>query len=209
MLTDVEIRVLGCLMEKEMATPDYYPLSLNSLVNACNQKSNRLPVVSYNEDEVIQALNSLLDKQLVLQSAAGRVVKYEQRFSYNNGLSIKDAAIICSLFVRGSQTAGELRGHTARLAEFENLDEVKKVLSRLIEMDMLTLLAREPGRKEARYAHLFAENTAEQENPPEKRQVTIHNKDKSFALLQQEVAALKEELQALKFEFSEFKKQFE
>ncbi len=209
MFTDVEIRVLGCLMEKEMATPDYYPLSLNSLINACNQKSNRLPVVSYNEDEVTQALNSLLDKQLVLQSAAGRVVKYEQRFSYNNGLSVQDAALMCSLFVRGPQTAGELRGHTARLAEFENLVEIKKVLAGLIEMDMLTLLAREPGRKEARYAHLFADNSSGQENPPEKRKAMSHDKDESFTLLQHEVAALKEELRDLQLEFSEFKKQFE
>jgi len=196
-------------MEKERATPDYYPLSMNSLVNACNQKSNRFPVVSYTEDEVTRALDSLSGKQFILQSAAGRVVKYAQRFSYHEGLSIQETALICVLFVRGPQTAGELRGRTARLAEFESLDDVKMVLSQLIQREMITLLAKEPGRKEARYCHLLAEKDLEAEPDRASEQMVIQNENDELALMREELFELKQTVQDLRNEFAEFKQQFE
>jgi len=197
-------------MEKERATPDNYPLSMNSLINACNQKSNRCPVVSYTEDEVAKALDLLSSKQFILQSAAGRVIKYAQRFSYHEGISIKETALICVLFVRGPQTAGELRGRTVRLAEFENLDDVKTTLSQLMDREMVTLLAKEPGRKEARYCHLLAEEAPETEEPKsEAEQMVIQNDNNELALMRAELLAMKQTLNDLQNEFTEFKRQFE
>lgn len=208
-LNSIEIRVLGCLMEKERATPDYYPLSMNGLVNACNQKSNRFPVVSYTEDEVAEALDSLSGKQLILQSAAGRVVKYDQRFSYHEGLSVQEAGLMCVLFVRGAQTAGELRGRTARLAEFESLDEVKMVLSQLAQLEMVTLLSKEPGRKEARYCHLLAEEGLELEPNIASEQIVVQSENDELAIMKGELSELKQKLRDLQSEFAEFKQQFE
>ena len=208
-LTNVELRVLGCLLEKEMATPDNYPLSLNSLINACNQKSNRQPVVTYNDDEVLTALESLSSQQFVLQSTTGRVLKYEQRFSYQEGLSNQEAGLLCLLFVRGPQTAGELRSRSTRLAEFASLEEVKTVLEQLVKMEMISLLAKEPGRKEARYNHLWADDkVAEDENEiPPPNNITPQKME--LITLQTELTELKEELANLRDEFNDFKHQFD
>ncbi len=154
LLTDDEIRVLGCLMEKEMATPDYYPLTLNGLTNGCNQKSNRNPIVSYDEETVSYALNGLKERKLVRQSDLGRVAKYEQIFTREQQLVAREQAILCILFVRGPQTIGEIRSRTERLYRFSSLDEVQETITNLEDMKLVTKLPRQPGRKESRYAHL-------------------------------------------------------
>jgi len=210
-LNEIEIRVLGSLIEKEKATPEYYPLSLNALTNACNQKSNRDPVVSFDETTVIQALDSLKEKQFVWRSDASRVTKYSQNFVKIKNLIDKESALLCLLFLRGPQTLGELRGRSDRLYKFNNLEEVEEVLESLSDMEMTIKLPKQPGRKEARYAHLLAgpPNTVEssQEHEPcAASQVTGGNR---IANLEQEITLIREELNELREEFSEFKKQFE
>ena len=213
MLNEIEIRVLGCLMEKEKATPEYYPLSLNALTNACNQKSNRSPVVSYDETTVIQALDTLKEKKFVWRSDASRVAKYSQNFAKSQNLIDKEAALICLLFLRGPQTLGELRGRSDRLYKFENLDEVQETLDSLIDMELVTKLAKMPGRKEARYAHLLAgEPVSEEESPSQLKAAETESpmagKDR-ISSLEQELALLREELNTVKQDLQEFKKQFE
>src|SRR5947208_8964485 len=133
-LDPVELRVLGALMEKEIATPDYYPLSLNALVNACNQKSNREPVVSYDEEIVETALAGLRKQGLCMRvSGDSRVPKHEQRFTERDNLGRREAAVLCVLMLRGPQTVGELRGRTERLYTFEDLEGVESTLNRLAE----------------------------------------------------------------------------
>src|SRR3990172_6499008 len=156
-LTDTEIRVLGCLVEKEMATPDYYPLSLNALLNGCNQKSNRDPVVSYDEETVMKTLDSLKGKGLVWQSDLSRVPKYAHSFLKTRNLVNKETAALCILFLRGPQTAGEIREHTERLYRFNSIEEVKEILQNLEDMGYVKLLPRQHGRKEPRYIHLLSD----------------------------------------------------
>ncbi|WDT81786.1 MAG: YceH family protein [Candidatus Manganitrophus sp.] len=155
-LTDAEVRVLGCLIEKEMATPDYYPLSLNALQNACNQTSNRDPVVSYDEKTVAEALEALKTKRLVTQDQLGRVPKYSELFLKSANLVQREAAVLCVLMLRGAQTVGEIRGRTGRLHSFASLEEAQKTLQTLEEWGYVALLPRQPGRKESRYAHLLS-----------------------------------------------------
>src|SRR5271154_378531 len=159
-LTDIEIRTLGSLIEKDITTPDYYPLSLNALVNACNQKNNRDPVMTLDEDSVSQALSTLQEKRLAgpTSGADSRVTKYEHRnqevFNFTRG----ESAILCVLFLRGAQTPGELRSRTERMHRFEDLTEVQSTLQRLMQRDppLVKVLPRQPGTKEARYKHLLA-----------------------------------------------------
>src|SRR5579859_402125 len=159
-LTEVEARVLGSLIEKETTTPDYYPLSLNALVNACNQKNNREPVMNLGEDAVRDALNGLQSQRLAgpARGADSRVTKYEHRaqevFNFTRG----ETAILCVLLLRGPQTPGELRGRTERMFRFEHLDDVQAALQRLMERDpaLVKMLPRQPGTKESRYAHLLS-----------------------------------------------------
>ena len=207
LLTDDEVRVLGCLMEKEMATPDYYPLTLNALANACNQKSNREPVVSYDEATVIYALNGLRERKLIRQSNLSRVAKYEQIFSQELKLVTSEQAIICILFVRGPQTLGEIRNRTERLYAFPNLDEVQKAITNLEDMQLVAKLPRQPGRKECRYAHLLSGEP--QETPVEtilrpKTTITIDRTEE----LQKQIDELHQEMQNLQKEFAAFKSQF-
>src|SRR3954466_10917547 len=157
-LDAVEARVLGCLLEKEIATPEYYPLSLNALVNACNQKSNREPVVSYDEDTVEVALEGLRTKGLSLRSTGrdSRVPKYAQRFTEKYNFGRREAAVLCVLLLRGPQTTGELRGRSERLYTFDDLEAVESTLHRLAEMGFTKQLPRQPGTKEPRWAHLRA-----------------------------------------------------
>ena len=209
-LNEVEVRVLGCLMEKEMATPDYYPLSLNALINACNQKSNRQPVVAYDEATVEQAIGSLSEKKFVWRSDAGRVFKYSESFVKNNNLLTKEAALLCLLCVRGPQTIGELRGRTDRLYKFDDLAEVEYSLANLTEMGLVTKLPRQPGRKESRFAHLLAGDVQEEVAMPQAVQDHAVQPDQDrLAQLEQEVVTLREELQALAQEFANFKTQFD
>src|SRR5215471_4286717 len=157
-LDAAEVRVLGALMEKEVATPEYYPLSLNALVNACNQKSNREPVVSYDEDAVEVALEGLRNKGLSMRITGrdSRVPKHEQRFTEKYNLGRREAAILCVLMLRGPQTPGELRGRTDRLYTFDDLEGVESTLNKLVEMGFVKQLPRQVGYKEQRWAQLLA-----------------------------------------------------
>ena len=154
-LNEIEIRILGSLIEKALSTPDYYPLSLNALTNACNQKSSRDPVVSYDESTVEAAAASLDQKDLVNQSNVGRVRKYEERFSQQYNFVPRESAALCVLLLRGPQTAGQIRNRTSRLCNFENLEEVLKTLENLEEWGLVRRLARLPGHKESRLTHLL------------------------------------------------------
>jgi uncharacterized protein YceH (UPF0502 family) len=209
-LTGTEVRVLGCLIEKEMATPDYYPLSLNALQNACNQTSNRDPVVSYDEKAVAEAIEGLKTKRLVTQDHLGRVPKYSELFLKSANLVQREAAVLCVLMLRGPQTVGEIRGRTERLHPFGTLEEVQKTLQTLEEWGYVTLLPRQPGRKESRYAHLLS-------GPPENREEsrsesvpqTAPMENEAVAKLEAEVKSLREELEELKRTLQDFKAQFQ
>src|ERR1700676_1907254 len=159
-LSDVEARVLGCLIEKELTTPEYYPLSLNALVHACNQKSNRDPFMSLDEDAVKQALRTLNQKELAgpADNLESRVSKYEHRLQEAFNFTRHEIAILCELLVRGPQTPGELRSRADRMHKFEDLGIVQTTLRRLMEREpsLVKMLARQPGTKEARYAHLLS-----------------------------------------------------
>ena len=158
-LTQVEARVLGALIEKEVTTPEYYPLSLNALVNACNQKNNREPVMALDEDEVRQALHGLEDERLAGPVRGdGRVTKYEHHLQEVFNFTRAETALVCVLLLRGPQTPGELRGRTERLYRFDELSDVLNVLQKLAarEPSLVKLLPRQPGTKEARYAHLLS-----------------------------------------------------
>jgi uncharacterized protein YceH (UPF0502 family) len=210
-LNEVEVRVLGSLMEKSMTTPEYYPLSLNALTNACNQKSNRDPVVSFDETTVVRALDSLRDKQLVVLSASSRVPKYAEIFSGNRKLVSRESALIMALLLRGPQTVGELRGRTERAYKFEDMAEVEATLDELDESGYVTKLPRMPGRKESRYAHLLAGNVQiEKEAPrPEPAAIVVRAENERIAALEEEVERLRQEFETLQTKFTKFKKEFE
>jgi uncharacterized protein YceH (UPF0502 family) len=159
-LTPAEARVLGALIEKDIATPDYYPLSLNALINACNQKSNREPVMELDEAAVRDAIEGLRRHRLAgpTGSTESRVTKYEHRLQEVFNLTRGETAVFCVLLLRGAQTPGELRGRAERLHRFETLEDVQSTLQRLIQRDppIVKVLPRQPGTKEARYAHLLS-----------------------------------------------------
>src|SRR5690242_11863623 len=154
-LTDIEARVLGSLIEKDITTPDYYPLSLNALVNACNQKNNRDPVMTLDEGSVRDALSSLQEKRLAgpASGADSRVTKYEHRLQEVFNFDRRETAVICVLLLRGPQTPGELRGRSDRMYHFETLDDVESTLKRLMDRQLVVVLPRQPGTKESRYMH--------------------------------------------------------
>ena len=215
LLNDVETRVLGSLVEKETTTPDYYPLSLNALVNACNQKSNRHPVMNLEEDAVRQALDSLNAKGLA--GAAGgadsRVTKYEHRLQEAFNFSRPEIAVLCVLLLRGPQTPGELRGRTERLHRFNNLEEVQSAVQHLMKREppLVKVLPRQPGTKEARYAHLLSGDVEawEPEAAPESPVSFISPDSERLARLENEVASLRQEIADLKQQLADFRKQFE
>lgn len=164
-LTSTEARVIGCLIEKQITTPDQYPLSLNALVNACNQKSNREPVLDLDERTIQQTVDDLARKHFVVERSGfgSRVPKYQHRFCNTEygplKLDPQELAIVCELLLRGPQTPGELRSRASRMAPFSDVSEVEAALTRLSERDdgpFVVRLAREPGRRESRYAHLFS-----------------------------------------------------
>jgi uncharacterized protein len=214
-LNPVEVRALGCLIEKELTTPEYYPLSLNALTNACNQKSNRDPVMSLEETEVVRALDSLRFKQLAVVSAeGGRVTKYRHALMEKFRLDPGELAVICELLVRGPQTVGELRTRGERMHPFADLAAVEEVLRELMERTppLLARLPRQPGRKENRYAHLFAgepEVAAADEATPEPARLRVMAENERLAQLEEEVAGLREEVAALRRLVAEFRAQFE
>jgi uncharacterized protein len=202
-LDAAETRVLGALLEKEIATPDYYPLSLNALVNACNQKSNRDPVVSYDEDTVETALAGLREKGLALRitGSDSRVPKHAQRFTEKFNLGRREAAVMCVLMVRGPQTVGELRGRTERLYTFDDLEAVESTLHRLDEVGFVNKLPRQAGFKEPRYAQLLAGDVEASEEPAAAPERGAPERDR-IAVLEAAVADLRRE-------FEEFRKRFE
>jgi uncharacterized protein YceH (UPF0502 family) len=209
-LDDTEVRVLGCLIEKELATPEYYPLSLNALVNACNQKTNRDPVVAYDEQTAQAALDGLIQKGLVWKSVAGRVPKYEERFTAARNLVPRESAVLCELFLRGPQTAGELRGRTARMVHFADLEEVHATLDHLEAEGYVRLLPRMPGHKESRYVHLLCPEPEEAaETPPAAVQSRPQDPDERLEKIETQLAELRRDLDHLKEMFQTFKKQFE
>jgi uncharacterized protein YceH (UPF0502 family) len=215
-LDDAEVRVLGALMEKEVATPEYYPLSLNALVNACNQKSNREPVVSYDEDTVETALGGLRAKGLAARISGHdmRVPKHAHRLPEVINLGRREAAVLCVLMLRGPQTAGELRGRTERLYQFDDLEAVDACLTRLMEWQPEPLVARLPrqvGYKEVRYAHLLSGEPPATAPAPAAAQTpgVRETRDEPVARLQASMDRLEAEVADLKRQFAEFKKQFE
>jgi len=213
-LSDVEVRVLGSLIEKDITTPDYYPLSLNALVNACNQKNNREPVMALNENSVRQALSSLQEKRMAgpAGGADSRVTKYEHRLQEVFNFDRRETAVICVLLLRGAQTPGELRGRTDRMYRFEALDDVQATLQKLMDRQppLVRVLPRQPGTKESRYVHLFAGDTfpALTLETANSRVRTESSDEQRIATLEAEIATLKRDLDELKRQVAEFTEQF-
>ena len=202
-LDAAETRVLGALLEKEITTPDYYPLSTNALVNACNQKSNREPVVSYDDDTVEDALQRLRTKGLAMRiSGDGRVPKHEQRFTEKFNLGRREAALLCVLMLRGPQTPGELRGRSERLYTFDDLEAVEATLSRLAEMEFVKKLPRRTGFKEQRWAQLLAGDVEEAEEAPAPAAERVSGDRDRIVKLEADLAALRQE-------FDQFCRNFE
>ena len=215
LLNEFEARVLGSLIEKDITTPDYYPLSLNSLVNACNQKSSREPVMNLDEDAVRLALHNLGNKRLAgpTSSADSRVTKYEHRLQEAFNFNRAETAVLCVLLLRGAQTPGELRGRTERLHRFEELDEVQSTLQRLMQREppLVKMLRRQPGTKEARYMHLFSGDveTWEPADEPRPGASTVSADSERIMRLEDEISTLKKDIADLKEQFAGFRKQFE
>ena len=214
-LNEVEARVLGALLEKEITTPEYYPLSLNALVNACNQKSNRDPVMNLQNDAVHAALRVLQDNTLVrsVSAADTRVTKYEHRLQDAFNFDRREAAIMCELLLRGPQTPGELRSRAERMHHFDELGEVQSTLQRLMNREpaLVKVLPRQPGTKESRYAHLLSGDvdthiTATMSESP--APAIVRNKDQ-IAQLESELAELRADVADLKQQFAIFRKQFD
>jgi uncharacterized protein len=220
-LTPIETRVLGCLIEKDITTPDYYPLSLNALVNACNQKNNRDPVMTLDEAAVREALASLQEKRMAgpASGADSRVTKYEHRLQEVFNFDRREIALLCVLLLRGPQTPGEIRSRTDRMYHFDALEDVTSTLDRLSQREppLVRVLPRQPGTKESRYMHLFSGEPPEQ---PDLAQATVArapspalldsgpNPDRITAL-EEEVSHLRAELADVQQQLAAFRKQFE
>lgn len=204
--------MLGALTEKDITTPDYYPLSLNALVNACNQKNNRDPVMSVDEDAVRQGLSSLQEKRLAgpAGGADSRVTKYEHRLQEVFNFDRREIAILCVLLLRGPQTPGELRGRADRMYHFETLEDVQSTLQRLMDREppLVAALARQPGTKESRYMHLFSGEPSEAMLRPDVRTVPEELDSSRIAALENELSSLRSEISELRREFETFKQQF-
>ena len=236
-LTPIEARVLGALVEKDITTPDYYPLSLNALVNACNQKNNRDPVMTLDEDAVRDALTSLQSQRLAgpASGADSRVTKYEHRLQEVYNFTRGEIAVLCVLLLRGPQTPGELRGRTERMHRFEDLDQVQAALQHLMHREpaLAAVLPRQPGTKESRYAHLMSGDSdyADHESVPQSLPRDTRGVRPSVGLtwasetpataspdsdlrdriahLEQEVAELKSRIEDLTRELADFRRQFQ
>jgi len=216
-LNDIEVRIIGCLIEKEITTPDHYPLSLNSLTNACNQKSNRNPVVSYEKMSVVRGLDSLQEKGLSekIYKLDSRVPKYQHSFTKKTDLSQREVAVLSVLMLYGPQTTGELRGRSNRMCQFDGLNEVEEVLHGLMdkEQPMLIKLSRQIGRKECRYMHLLSGKPEikdfENPIPQEVATLQVRAENERIEKLEDKLAALRREFDDLKQDFSDLKSQFE
>ena len=221
LLTEIETRVLGALIEKDITTPDYYPLSLNALVNACNQKNNRDPVMTLDESAVRDALATLQEKRMAgpATGADSRVTKFEHRLQEVFNFDRREIAILCVLLLRGPQTPGELRSRTDRMYHFEALEDVISTLDRLAHREpaLAAILPRQPGTKESRYTHLFSgappmsdagENVSVARAPSPATAGANSTADR-LAMLEEEVARLREELAEVQQQLATFRKQFE
>ncbi|MDV6252387.1 YceH family protein [Vibrio sp. EA2] len=203
-LTAIEARVIGCLIEKEVTTPDLYPLSLNALTNACNQKSNREPVMSLSESDVLDAVDALIERRLVSDESAfnSRVSKYQHRFCNTEfgdlKLTEQEKGIVCCMLLRGAQTPGEIRTRTNRLTTFHDVKEVENVLEYLASEEkgpLVVKLPREAGKRESRYMHLFC---GEVDVSAIESAAAVSPSSDRVSQLEQEVSMLREELDALK-----------
>ena len=211
-LTTTEARVLGCLVEKDLATPEYYPLTVNALVNACNQKSNRDPVMTLGEGEVQAALDSLRAQQLAHRSAEGvRAAKFCHNLEGPLKLEPAEMAVLAELLLRGPQTLGELRSRADRMVRFADLAAVEETVGGLMDRDqpLLARLPRQPGRKEHRYVQLLTGLPAEEPEPAAESAPEVVGGAGRLAELEQEVAALREELTSLRQEFAAFRAEFD
>ncbi len=215
LLTEIETRVLGALVEKDITTPDYYPLSLNALVNACNQKNNRDPVMTLDEESVRVALSTLQEKRLAgpASGADSRVTKFEHRLQEVYNFDRREIAVLCVLLLRGPQTPGELRSRTDRMYHFEGLDDVISTLDRLAQREppLARILLRQPGTKESRYTHLFSgePSAAEMERTVQPTIVSSNSTSDRIAALEEEVARVRTELAEMQQQLATFRKQFE
>lgn len=216
LLAPVEVRILGALLEKDITTPEYYPLTLNALLNACNQKTNRDPVVTYEEEAVSLALETSKNKGFVITITGGsnRVPKYAHRIGERLNLGRREVAILCELMLRGAQTPGELRSHASRLYEFEDLEEVEIVVRGLMDLQpdpLAAQLARQPGSREIRYAHLLSGQPLP-DVPADAPVLVVPPPQGSWsdrtALLEAEIGALRGEIDQLREEFARFRRQF-
>lgn len=211
-LTEIEVRILGSLVEKETTTPDTYPLSLNALVNACNQSSNRDPVMELGENAIRWAINNLRQHSLVraIRRSDSRVMKYQHLMTESLNLDAPALAVLCVLMLRGPQTAGEVKGRTGRLAEFASLADVDVALGALVTRELVTELPRQPGQKEVRYAHLLSglpavsPATAHGDTPL----IAATEDTGRIAALEATVDDLRRELADLRARFDEFARQF-
>jgi uncharacterized protein len=214
-LSDIEARVLGSLIEKELTTPEYYPLSLNALVHACNQKSNRDPFMNLDEDAVKQAMRTLNQKELAgpADNMESRVTKYEHRLQEAYNFTRHEIAILCELLLRGPQTPGELRNRADRMHKFEDLGIVQTTLRRLMEREpsLVKVLPKQPGTKEARYAHLLSGDVSAFEPAPKEEVSTGSSLPASDRItrLEIDITSLQKEIADLKQQFAAFRKQFE
>jgi uncharacterized protein YceH (UPF0502 family) len=215
-LTEIETRVLGSLIEKDITTPDYYPLSLNALVSACNQKNNRDPVMTLDENAVRDALSTLQEKRMAgpASGADSRVTKFEHRLQEVFNFDRREIAIICVLLLRGPQTPGELRGRTDRMYHFDALEDVVSTLDRLAQREppLVAVLPRQPGTKESRYMHLLSGEAPEATDvtrAPSPASPGAASTAERLATLEEEVSRLRTELSEVQLQLAAFRKQFE
>lgn len=211
-LDAVEARVLGCLIEKEITTPEYYPMTLNALINACNQKSNRDPVVTYEEEDVVEAVDRMRQKQLVstLTGGGNRVPKFGHRLQEKLNLGRREVALLCELLVRGPQTIGELKDRAGRMHRFADGDEVERCLRGLSErpdQPFVQVLPKMPGTKEPRWAQLLSGQPELSTFEPAAR--TRSTPDGRLEELESEVASLRQRIVELEQQFARFRQQFE
>jgi len=212
-LTETEARIIGALIEKQLTTPEYYPLTLNALVAACNQKTNREPVVAYTEATVQKSLDDLREKNLayVFYGSTSRVPKYKHILDKVYELEPPEIAVLCVLMLRGAQTLGELRERTSRLYEFSGLGEVNETLDALErrEEPLVVKLERQPGQKEARFAHLLSGEVSVATQPSDDSFSNKQTTDERLVKIEDEMESLRSELNLIKQTFEDFKKQFE
>lgn len=211
--TEVETRILGALIEKQLTTPEYYPLTLNALCAACNQKTNREPVVAFTEETVTTALENLREKNIVyvFYGSTSRVAKYKHILPEVFETTEPETAILCVLMLRGAQTLGELRERTSRLYEFSGLGEVGETLDGLTrrEEPLVAKLERRAGQKEIRFAHLLSGDVPAQTANVSNAQPVSNNQTERIERLEREAESLREDVTALRRTFEEFRKQFE